>query len=126
MTDIEQKLAQFRLVIAEQTKLIGELRAENERLQKIVDQNADAMVCLQMIYTDPSIKPEVRAAAAKAVLPFQQPRISISANIGFLAQRLDDANGVRRAKLIAQGPLVDASPAAEEHRPNPQASDLRP
>jgi hypothetical protein len=62
-------LNRFRYVVAEQTKALKELRAENERLQIVTAQSADAMTCLQAIYTDPDIKPEIRAAAAKAVLP---------------------------------------------------------
>jgi len=54
-------------VVAEQTKALKELRAENERLPMVTAQSADAMTCLQAIYTDPDIKPEIRAAAAKAV-----------------------------------------------------------
>jgi hypothetical protein len=54
-------------VVAEQTKALKELRAENERLPMITAQSADAMTCLQAIYIDPDIKPEIRAAAAKAV-----------------------------------------------------------
>ena len=77
MANVEETLARFRYVIAEQTKALKELRAENERLQTVIAQGADAMTCLQAIYTDPSIKPEIRAAAAKAALPHQRPKLSI-------------------------------------------------
>jgi len=45
------------------------------------------MTCLQAIYTDESVKPEVRAAAAKAALAYQRPKVSVQA----LAARLDQA-----------------------------------
>jgi hypothetical protein len=35
------------------------------------------MTCLQAIYTHPSTKPEIRAAAAKAVLPHQHPKLTV-------------------------------------------------
>ena len=62
--------------------------------------------CLQAIYTDPGIKREIRAAAAKAVLPHQYPKLSIQgyANVTALAQRLD---GVR-AKVIELPKPIDA------------------
>jgi hypothetical protein len=114
MANVEETLARFRYVIAEQTKALKELRAENERFQAenerfqmVIAQSADAMTCLQAIYTDPSIKPEVRAAAAKAVLPHQHPKLSIQgyANVTTLAQRLDGA----RAKAIELPKPIDAA-----------------
>jgi phage shock protein A len=75
MASVEDTLNRFRSVIAEQTEAIKELRAENERLQMVIAQSADAMTILQAIYTDPSIKPEIRAAAAKAALPHQHPKL---------------------------------------------------
>jgi hypothetical protein len=73
MANDADTLARFRFVVAEQTKALNELRAENERLQMVIAQSADSLTVLQAIYTDPSIKPEIRAAAAKAVLPHQHP-----------------------------------------------------
>jgi len=110
MAHVEETLARFRYVIAEQTKALKELRAENERLQMVIAQSADAMTCLQAIYTDPSIKPEIRAAAAKAVLPHQHPKLSIQgyANVTTLAQRLDDA----RAKVIELPKPIEQPPDA--------------
>jgi hypothetical protein len=98
----EQLLTRFRYVVAEQTKALKELRAENERLQAVIDQSADAMTCLQSIYTDASIKPEIRAAAAKAVLPHQHPKLTMLgyANMTSLAARLDGA----KAKVIEHKP----------------------
>ena len=100
----EDLLNRFRYVVAEQTKALKELRAENERLQAIIDQSADAMVCLQSIYTDPDIKPEIRAAAAKAVLPHQHPKVTVLgyANMTSLARRLDEA----RPKVIEHDPAA--------------------
>ena len=96
MANVEETLARFRYVVSEQTKALKELRPENERLQTVIAQSADAMTCLQAIYTDPGIKPEIRAAAAQAVLPHQHPKLSIQgyANVTTLAQRLD--GGFRR------------------------------
>ena len=107
MASVEDTLNRFRYVVAEQTKALNELRAENERLQMVTAQSADAMTCLQAIYTDPSNKPEIRAAAAKAVLPHQRPKLSIQgyANVTSLAQRLN----APRTKLIEQDPKPDAA-----------------
>jgi len=107
MASVEDTLNRFRYVVAEQTKALKELRAENERLQMVIAQSADAMTCLQAIYTDPSIKPEIRAAAAKAVLPHQRPKLSIQgyANVTSLAQRLD----APRTKVIEHDPTPDAA-----------------
>jgi hypothetical protein len=66
MADDKQLLNRFRYVVAEQIKAIDQLKAENERLQAIIAQSADAMIYLQAIYTDETIKPEIRAAVAKA------------------------------------------------------------
>jgi hypothetical protein len=103
MASVEDTLNRFRYVIAEQTKALKELRAENERLAAVVAQSADAMTVLQAVYTDPTIKPEIRVAAAKAVLPHQRPKLSIQgyANVTSLAQRLD---GAGQAKLIEHDP----------------------
>jgi hypothetical protein len=104
MASVEDTLNRFRYVIAEQTKALKELRAENERLNAIIAQSADAMTCLQAIYTDDSVKPEVRAAAAKAALAYQRPKISVQAytNVTSLAQRLDGA----QAKVIEHDPAA--------------------
>lgn len=104
MADDENLLNRFRYVIAEQTKVLNEQRAEIERLQAVIAQSADAMTCLQSIYTDPSIKAEIRAAAAKAVLPHQHPKITVLgyANVTSLAQRLDGA----RPKVIEHDPAA--------------------
>jgi hypothetical protein len=104
MASAEDTLARFRYVVAEQTKALNELRAENERLTAIIAQSADAMTCLQAIYTDESVKPEVRAAAAKAALAYQRPKVSIQgyANVTSLAQRLD---GIQ-PKLIEHEPAA--------------------
>ena len=98
MASVEDTLNRFRYVVAEQTKALKELRAENERLQMVIAQSGDAMTVLQMIFTDTSIKPEIRAAAAKAALPHQHPRVTVQAytNVTSLAQRLDGA----RPKVI--------------------------
>jgi hypothetical protein len=58
----------------------------------------------QTIYTDDSVKPEVRAAAANAALAYQRPKISVQAytNVTSLAQRLD---GVQ-AKVIEHDPAA--------------------
>jgi hypothetical protein len=87
----EQLLNRFRYVVAEQNKALDHLKAENERLQAIIAQSADAMTILQAVYTDETIKPEIRVAAAKAVLPHQHPKLTIQAysNVTSLAQRLD-------------------------------------
>ena len=108
----EHTLNRFRYVIAEQTKALKELRAENERLQMVIAQSADAMTCLQAIYTDPSIKPEIRAAAAKAVLPHQRPKLSMQGyfNVTSLAQRLD---GAQQAKVIEQPKAIEQPPAPD-------------
>jgi hypothetical protein len=98
----EDLLNRVRYVVAEQIKAIDQLKAENERLQTIIAQSADAMTILQAVYTDPTIKPEIRVAAAKAVLPHQRPKLSIQgyANVTSLAQRLDEA----RPKVIEHDP----------------------
>src|SRR5947199_10846826 len=92
MANVEETLARFRYVIAEQTKALNEQRAEIERLQMVIAQSADAMTCLQAIYTDPNIKAGIRAAAAKAVLPHQHPKVTVLgyANMTSLARRLDE------------------------------------
>ena len=102
MATDENLLNRFRYVIAEQNKAIDLLKAENERLQAIIDQSADAMTCLQAIYTDESVKPEVRAAVAKAALAYQRPKVSVQAyaNVTSLAARLDQA----RPKVIEHDP----------------------
>jgi hypothetical protein len=102
MASVEDTLNRFRYVIAEQTKALKELRAENERLAAIIAQSADAMTVLQAVYTDPTIKAEIRVAAAKAVLPHQRPKLSVQGymNVGSLAQRLDSAP----AKVIEHQP----------------------
>ena len=64
-------------------------------------QSADAMTCLQAIYTDESVKPEVRAAAAKAALAYQRPKVSVQA----LAARAS-RNGGNRSKLVAPKPVT--------------------
>jgi len=108
----EHTLDRFRYVVAEQTKALKELRAENERLQMVIAQSADAMTCLQAIYTDPDIKPEIRAAAAKAVLPHQRPKLSMQGyfNVSSLAQRLD---GAQQAKVIEQPKAIEQPPAPD-------------
>src|SRR5262249_7480720 len=127
MTNVEETLARFRYVIAEQTKALKELRAENERLQMVIAQSADAMTCLQAIYTDPDIKPEIRAAAAKAVLPHQRPKLSMQGyfNVSSLAQRLD---GAQQANVIeheqpkapdAAWPTALSSPSSSPPRSPP-------
>lgn len=100
----EDTLNRFRYVIAEQTKTLKEQRAEIERLQAIIAQSADSLTVLQSIYTDPSIKPEIRAAAAKAVLPHQHPKVTVLgyANMSSLAKRLDEA----RPKVIEHDPAA--------------------
>ena len=45
----EQLLNRFRYVVAEQIKAIDQLKAENERLQAIIAQSADAMTVLQAV-----------------------------------------------------------------------------
>src|SRR5215471_658914 len=112
MASVEDTLNRFRYVVAEQTKALNELRAENERLQMVTAQSADAMTCLQAIYTDPSNKPEIRAAAAKAVLPHQRPKLSIQgyANVTSLAQRLD---GAQQAEVIEQPKAIEQPPASD-------------
>src|SRR5262249_27868949 len=107
----EHTLNRFRYVVAEQIKALNELRAENERLQMVIAQSADAMTCLQAIYTDPEIKPEIRAAAAKAVLPHQRPKLSMQGyfNVSSLAQRLDEARVIEHPKAIEQPPTPDAA-----------------
>ena len=102
MATDENLLNRFRYVVKQQIKAIDELKAENERLQAIIAQSADAMTCLQAIYTDESVKPEVRAAAAKAALAYQRPKVSVQAyaNVTSLAQRLD---GIQ-PKLIEREP----------------------
>ena len=100
MADDEHLLNRFRYVVAQQIKPIDQLKAENERLQTTIAQSADAMTILQAVYTDPTIKPEIRVAAAKAVLPHQRSKLSIQANVTSLALRLDEA----RPKVIEHDP----------------------
>ena len=98
----EDLLNRFRFVIAEQTKALKERNAEIERLNAVIERSADALTVLQSIYTDPSIKPEIRTAAAKAVLPHQHPKVTVLgyANMNSLARRLDEA----RPKVIEHDP----------------------
>jgi hypothetical protein len=104
MASVKDTLDRFRFVIAEQTKTLNEQAAEIERLNAVIAQSSDAMTCLQAIYTDDSVKPEVRAAAANAALAYQRPKISVQAytNVTSLAQRLD---GVQ-AKVIEHDPAA--------------------
>ena len=99
-------VARLKYACIELTTALERTKAENQRLQIAIAQNADAMTVLQMIFTDPNIKPEVRALAAKAVLPHQHPQLSIRgyANMTFLSERLDQLNRERRAALIEQNP----------------------
>jgi hypothetical protein len=99
----EDKLARFRHVVAEQIRVIRELREENARLQTIVAQSADAMTVLQQLYADPTVRADIRVQAAKAVLPFQVPKVSIHASLS-LAQRLDGA----QARVIEHDPKSTA------------------
>ena len=103
MATDENLLNRFRHVVKEQIKAIDELKAENERLKSAIEQSGDAMVVLQAIFTDESIKPEIRAAAAKAALAHQRPKVTVQAyaNVTSLAARLDQG---REAKLIEHDP----------------------
>jgi hypothetical protein len=104
-------IARQRFIIQEQMKEIDRLRAKIDRLQVAAAQRADAMACLMEIYTDPSIKPEIRAKAAQAVLPFQRPKLTV-------AVRTDAAVLTR---VLRDAELEDQKAKTIEHDPQPAA-----
>jgi hypothetical protein len=108
---------------------MNEYQSWDEPQPLIVSGKGLSLDLLQAVYRDPEMPLSVRMKAAIAALPFESPKLAVTAVIdagGDFAQRLEAAIA-RSAKVITARPEPTApAPALPmDHRPAPSTVDRR-
>jgi hypothetical protein len=108
---LKHEEARCHYALAEQMRVIDKLDAEIQRLNEVITNEHDALMCLQNIFSDPEVSASLRARAAAAAVGYQYPKLSVVA--GFHDTNWGDQ--LHEARMRAFPPKVI------EHEPDPAA-----
>lgn len=110
MDSVKAKLDKYEYIIRAQMTEIDKLRTEVKRLVDWINDDSDALTCLQAVYSNPASSEGNRIKAAAAALPFERPKVSVSVSVrgpAVLGERLDQA---RTIKTVDPPPLIEHEP----------------
>jgi hypothetical protein len=99
-------------IIDKQSTALEKLLAERDELRALLEingQKLDALSCLQRAYNNPQSSETNRIKAAGLAVPFEQPKLSVTATASVLLYDLLEERR-RRSKVIEHQPSSD--PAA--------------